>query len=401
VLNLTMEQPLAAEKRSAVSAAGWRPAVLTGLSVWASALLTYLLINTMVWMIRKEAGPPLSGLLEVWNRWDTGHYVTIALHGYSRTTENPAFFPLYPMIMRVLEPVLPGGMLSAGLIVSWIACVGALTVIYRLVDDLFGPALANRTTVYLMAFPFAFYLCAAYNQSLFLALSVASLYCMRRGHWWLAGLWAGLASGTRQAGVLLAIAFAIEYLRQRDWKPLRIRWDAAAVALVPSGLIAYALFCLYFHGDALKFMHIQAYWGRSMSWPWTGTVHAINQIADAAGDGAIFQPAVVLNVIDLVAVPVIITLLILSMVGPWKLGRESWYLIASGAAGFLLVLVSPLGLELPPLHGVPRYSLEVLAAFIVFARIGANRYVERLYLMPAIGIQSTLVVAYFFDIWLS
>jgi Gpi18-like mannosyltransferase len=399
VLNLTIEQPLAADTERAVSVGGWRQAFLTGLSVWAAALLTYLLINMM---IRREAGPPISGVLEVWNRWDTGHYVTIALEGYSRSTENPAFFPLYPMIMRVLEPVLPGGMLSAGLIVSWIACVGALTVIYRLVDDLFGPALANRTTVFLMAFPFAFYLCAAYNTSLFLALSVASLYCMRRGQWWLAGLWAGYASGTRQAGVLLAIAFVIEYLRQHDWKPSRARWDAAAIALVPSGLIAYVLYCLYFHGDALKFIHIQTYWGRnSMSWPWTGSVHAIDQISTAAAGGAVLQPAVVLNIIDLMAVPLTITLLILSVVGPWKLGREAWYLIASAAAGFLLVLVSPLGLELPPLHGVPRYALEVLPAFIVLARIGANRYAERFYLMPAIGIQGVLVLAYFLDIWLS
>jgi hypothetical protein len=107
----------------------------------------------------------------VWDRWDTGHYVTLALHGYNPATENPAFFPLYPLLMRFLEPVLPGGMLSAGLIISWMACVAALTVIHRLVEDLFDSDTAQRTALVLIAFPFGWYLCAAYPTSLFIALS--------------------------------------------------------------------------------------------------------------------------------------------------------------------------------------------------------------------------------------
>jgi hypothetical protein len=391
----------AGEDGEAVAASPWRPAFLAGLTTWAAALLTYLLVNAMVWMTRSEAGPPVSGALEVWNRWDTGHYVTIALHGYSQTSENPAFFPLYPMLMRLLEPVLPGGMLSAGLIIAWAACVAALTVIYRLTDDLFGSATAQRMTTYVMAFPFAFYLCAAYNQSLFLALCVASLYCMRKGHWWSAGALAGLASGTRQAGVLLALAFAIEYLRQREWNFGRIRWDALAVALVPAGLIAFAIYCAVYLGDPLKFVHIQAVWGREASPPWVGLVNTIAQVTDASRDGAIFQPIVVLDVIDILAVLVTPVLLVLSAVGPWRLGPPSWYLIAFGVAGFLMVLVSPLGVHLPPLHGVPRYALEALPAFLVLARMGANRYVERFYLMPAIGVQAVLVLAYFNNVWLS
>ena len=54
-----------------------------------------------------------------------------------------------------------------------------------------------------------------------------------------------------------------------------------------------------------------------------------------------------------------------------------------------------------PLHGVPRYALELLPVFIVLARIGANRYLERFYLMPAIAVQATLLLAFFNDVWLS
>jgi Gpi18-like mannosyltransferase len=395
----TGETGAAAATRS--TGGGWGRSFRTGLTLWVAAQTMYFLINTLVWMARSEAGPPLSESLRVWDRWDTGHYVTLALHGYNPATENPAFFPLYPLLMRIFEPVLPGGMLSAGLIVSWIACVAALTVIHRLVEDLFDTDTAQRTALFLIAFPFGWYLCAAYNTSLFIALSVASLYCMRKGHWWLAGMWAGLASGTRQAGVLLAVAFVVEYLRQRNWDPLKARWDAAAIALVPAGLVAYMLYSWHLFGDPLKFVHIQAYWGRSSTWPWTGAVQTIRQVVDASTGGAIFQPIVVLDMIDLLSVPFVLTLLVLSVVGPWKLGPQSWYLIASSAVTYIVVLISPLGLGLPPLHGVPRYALEMLPAFLVLARIAANRTVERLYLLPALGLQGALVLIFFFDIWLS
>ena len=182
-----------------------------------------------------------------------------------------------------------------------------------------------------------------YNQSLFLALSVASLYCMRRGRWWYAGVLAGLASATRQAGVLLALAFVVEYLRQREWRIERIRWNAAAIALVPSGLVAFMVYSAIALDDPLKFMHVQIYWGREASLPWTGSVKASEQLGDAAADGFVFQPLVVLNVIDMLAVLVTGGLLVLSVVGPWRLGQESWYLIAVAAASFLIVLISPIG----------------------------------------------------------
>jgi hypothetical protein len=127
---------------------------------------------------------------------------------------------------------------------------------------------------------------------------------MRRGHWWYAGALAGLASATRQAGVLLALAFAVEYLRQRDWKLERIRWDAAAIAVVPTGVIAFMIYSWQALGDPLRFMHIQVFWGRDLSLPWIGTAGALEQAGGVAAEGTPFHPGVVLNVIDLLAATV-------------------------------------------------------------------------------------------------
>jgi Gpi18-like mannosyltransferase len=397
---MTTTQEVAPATQDVATSAAWRPAITTALSVWGGAVFGYVLINCMVWMTRNEGGPPLRGMLEVWDQWDTGHYVTIALTGYNKNTENPAFFPLYSMLMRILEPVLPGGMLSAGLIISNVSCVIALVLLYRLVQDLAGRPVASRSVFYLMAYPFAFFLSAAYNEAFFLVLTVASLYFMRRSMWLYAGTMGALASATRQAGILLALAFAVEYLRQRNWNWRAIRTDALAVAFVPVGVALFSLYSWRAFGDPLKFVHVQSAWGRAATWPWMGTWRAMATVANAARGGALFQPLIVLNIIDILSVLVTLVLLVLSMVGPWQLGMESLYLIIFSATSFLVILVSPIGLSVP-LHGLPRYVLETVPSFMVLAKMGANRNFERVYLMPAILTQGVLLLSFYFDIWIA
>jgi hypothetical protein len=150
-------------------------------------------------------------------------------------------------------------------------------------------------------------------------------------------------------------------------------------------------------GDPLYFLSVQSMWGREPKFPWEGSASAIGHIIRATrGNGAIFQPIVVFNIIDLLAVLVTGTLLVLSIVGPWRLGRESAYLIVTAVVGFVVILISPIALNVP-LHGVPRYVLEMLPAFMVMARIGAKPHLERLYLFPALLTQGVIVLAFYFD----
>jgi hypothetical protein len=379
----------------------WRRAWLSGLVTWAIAFGSYLLVNAVTWTLGRDPVPPTADFFSVWNRWDTGHYVTIATTGYSLENENTAFFPLYPMVIRALNPVLPGQALSAALIISSVACVIALAVSYRLVDDLYGFSIASRTTTYLMASPFAFFLVAAYNESLFLALAVGSLYCMRRGNWWIAGALAGFASATRQAGVLLALAFMIEYLRQRGWRPSAMRSDAFGILLVPSGLLAFMVYSAREFNDPLRFVHVQAFWGRELNTPWHGIEGAIHQVSQFWATEGPFSTWSVLNIIDLGATLVAATLLVLAVRGRWRLGPESWYLVVFASASLLTILLNSAGPWLPPLHGLPRYALELLPIYIVLARMGANRAFDRAYLFPAIALQSALLMGYFAYIWVA
>src|SRR5689334_16402411 len=75
--------------------------------------------------------PSLDGLF----RWDTGWYETIARLGYVRG-EQANFWPLYPLLSRVLSEVTPLHLHYCMLLVANLASLGSFLVLYRLFERL-------------------------------------------------------------------------------------------------------------------------------------------------------------------------------------------------------------------------------------------------------------------------
>lgn len=391
----------------------WRPSVVTGFTVWAAGLLAYFLVTAVAWLptegLESKAGPVPSTfgqLLQSWNHWDTVWYVIIADSGYEADSRSTAFFPLFPMAMRAANPLLPGGAFEAGLIVSALACLVALILVHRLATEMIGAADARRTTVYLLAFPTAFYLVAAYNESLFVALALASLYNMRRGRWWWAAMFAGYASATRMAGVMLGAAFVYEYLRQRGFSfrsqrrhgrilpwPTGFRLDrnALAVVLIPAGLGAYMLYCQQTFGNALQFLDAQKAWFRSgFTPPWT----VIGDVVELIGSSdSIYHPDAVRNIVNLTTALAVLVLLVLALVGPWKLGADHAYLVIFAAIIILMPLSNPIHMHYP-LSSTWRYALECTVAFMVLARMGRNVHFDRVYTTVMLALQGAMVIVF-------
>jgi len=118
--------------------------------------------------------------ISLWNNWDTPHYLKIAKEGYSSSTVGErhlliAFFPLFPLITKLFSFVFQNYLLS-GLIVSNIAYGFAVFYLYKLVRLDFERSDALRTAIYFSIFPTAYFLHAAYTESLFLALTINGLY---------------------------------------------------------------------------------------------------------------------------------------------------------------------------------------------------------------------------------
>ena len=165
-----------------------------------------------------RAAPLIEGgwqnLWTAWERSDAIWYLRIATDGYSPDDTSGAFFPLFPLLVRAVSTVTGGHPLLAAYLVSNIALLIGLVLLYRLTTLELSEALARRAVLYLCVFPTGFFLFAPYTESLFLALSVGTLYAARRSRWALAAGLGLLAATSRSPGVLLALPLLIEAVLQ-------------------------------------------------------------------------------------------------------------------------------------------------------------------------------------------
>jgi len=217
-----------------------------------------------------DLGPPETGVLDMWRRWDAHHFLTIAEYGYTAPQSDAhaaAFFPAFPLAVRLfiaagISPVL------GGLIVAALSSVVAGYFLYRLAASEFGPEAGRRALVYLALFPTAVFLIAPYSESLFLAGAIAAFYFARRSSWHLVGFPAAVAMGARAAGVFLLIGLVFEFLRQRDFSKLRVANASMSIAVGLLPLLAYGAFLARAMGDPFEFItHQQQGWGRTFVGP--------------------------------------------------------------------------------------------------------------------------------------
>ena len=367
----------------------WREASLSAAAVWVVLTVAHLGVRMLAWLPRRDGGsaPAATELLLGLNQWDTGHYLRIAESGYQADPASPAFFPLYPVLIRIIDAVLPGGVLVAALLVANAAVLGALTVLYRLTDHEFGTRVAQRVTWYLAAFPTGFFLFIGYNESLFVLLLAGALYAGRRGHWWLAGVLGALSSATRLFGVLLMVPLAVEYVRQIGWRPRRARRDLLSLALVPMGATVYSLYCLIVLDDPLAFSNAQDHWGRQYTFPGGAWLSAIR----SAG-GGLLSTDTLGAALDAGTVVVAAVLLIFCVAGPVRFRRDQMYLAVHGA--LTLALLTSTELWFRPMMSSSRYVLEVLAVFIVLARLGAHQVIDRAVLVIGAALHAAFLMIF-------
>lgn len=306
-------------------------------------------------------------LLGVWQRWDTLWYMLIARDGYSMEDTRIFAPPLYPLLTRLVGSALGGGetaLLLAGLIISNAACIALFTYLYRLAVIEWDAVRARRSVLYLAIFPSAFFLFAAYSESLFILCAVAACHHARRGQWVRAGLWGFSAPLARLPGVVMVVPLGWEFARQwwsaRGTERSLPWWRGWPVILVALGGLLYPLYAYWVVGSgsllAPFVVHTQRFMGR-FAWPWESLWMAVRVLA--SGHFRVIEPfdlAFALLFVALTAeafrtLPLIYPIYMAVMV--------------TGA----LTKVSPI----QPLLAVSRYVLVLFPGFFVLARWGWQR----------------------------
>ncbi len=359
------------------------------LVVFAASRLYYLLAGALLVRVvpidpfQSETSDVPFRTLSIWAHFDGEHYVSVAQNGYAQPGgASPAFFPLYPLLVRA-SAVLLGGPLSrgalsvVGVLVSLAAFLVALWFVYRIAEDGWGPRAAQGTVLTLAFFPTAFFFNAAYTESLFLMLSAGALWAARvREDLLLACLLAGLAAATRNVGVFLAVPLAFEWWRHRDERG----WRAACLALAPSGLLAYAAYLWHRFGDPLLFYTEQAKWERSFAGPLDIPANTIGRAVEnlrALLDPAAYEPFSFGRLVYVLSgINYLYNLLFLALALALLAVGIGWRYLPAGLAVYALALVlvpALFGTEANPLMGMPRYLIVAFPLFVVLGVMLGDR----------------------------
>lgn len=279
--------------------------------------------------------------------FDGIHYLLIASQGYSQWEQ--AFFPVYPVLIKLLTFVINNGLL-AGLFISNLAFFIGLLVM----------DVPMWFLIFILAFPTSFFFGAVYTEGLFFLFFALTLYFLKKEKYLLTGISAILTSLTRLVGVFLIIPIALHWLSKRK-----------GLMTILTPLIGLGIYCFYLWkttGDALFFLTSQPVFGanRSSSLVLLPQVvwRYIKIFATAAPNFQYFISLFEFSIFMLVFIVLILDLI--------KIVRKRRFWTSQNNR-LALNLFSVANLVLPTLTGtfssVPRYALFSLSFFFYLTEI--------------------------------
>ena len=112
----------------------------------------------------------------IWSfgNFDGVHYLRIAQDGYIYQYTQ-AFFPLYPILIKLVSFITFDNYLVSALVISNIAFLAALTLFYKLVTKIYSQNIAFWSCLFLLAFPTSYYFGSVYTEGLFFLIIILVL----------------------------------------------------------------------------------------------------------------------------------------------------------------------------------------------------------------------------------
>ena len=320
-------------------------------NIFAFAMLNRFNLNpdTAYQWITPENFPTMQGwdFVGMHFRWDSYWYLDIVKNGYylqeNNTLSNVVFFPLYPLLIKIVGTLLLGNFVLAGWCISMIALVAACAVFYKLLKEFHPDIDAEKPILLMLLFPTAFFFNVMYTESLFLLMTIATFYFALRREFYKAGVFALLGALTHSNGVFLALPILWRIIERDGWKSVGSK-KIILVFFAPIGTFLFLLYDYLKFKDLLLFFKIEAAWGR-------GFVFNIDHFSFFS------HPSIVNMGIDIAFTALIVTAIVLV----WKKLSPLYSVFMS-----LTVLSA---LTSGTLMSIGRYSLVLFPLFIVLAKI--------------------------------
>ena len=203
--------------------------------------------------VARYQGEPQNPLTFMAN-WDAPDYIGLSQHGYQDATQTN-FFPFYPLLIRLVNMVVPSALFSA-LLVAWVGFVGAVYFYLKVAKRLYKLSdnhEALRALLLFVLFPTGVFLFAPYTEGIFGCLALGAIYYALQKKYVPAALFCLFATATHITGVFVLILVGLLLLEEGG----KLTKTAAAVATGSLGLVSYMAYLqVHFH-DALDFIMAQ------------------------------------------------------------------------------------------------------------------------------------------------
>lgn len=238
---------------------------LAALAAWA---IGHLAVLAGSWYLTTEY--PV-GITDVLTAWDGPFYLGIVHDGYPShlpivdghvVASNVAFFPGYPLLVRLVSPLTPFSTAIDALLVSALLSLAAVWLFALLVEQTWGAEAGRRAAFVIALFPGSFALSLVYSEALLLCAGAAALVFAGRRRWALAGIAGAVATAARPNGIEitagLAVAAIVAWRERRAWQP------AAAAATSALGIVGFLGYLWWQTGSAVAWFRTEHdAWGQS------------------------------------------------------------------------------------------------------------------------------------------
>jgi hypothetical protein len=254
---------------------------------WIGSRVLVLACATLMHLVRWPSGyfrPEFRSPLGILTSWDGRWYGQVARNGYLLVPghqSDPAFFPLYPVLLRAGH-TLGLSYAAAGILISNAVLLVGLIAFYRLGRAFLPERDAYRAAVFAAIAPMGFAFSMVYPEAVvFTAMALAGLAAMR-GRWISCALFAAIAALARPQGALIVLPLAAAVWHAWPRLAPRARGLAAgAVAAPVAALLSYPLYLGSALGDSNAWSKAQQAWGRSFRLD--GSVAAFQELPARGG----------------------------------------------------------------------------------------------------------------------
>lgn len=320
-------------------------------------------------------------------RFDSGWYRDIARDGYgppppAGQESEHAFFPLYPYLARAVHIATGLRVFPSLLLVAWASFLLALPLFLEEARRRGVPGDPWRALPFLLLYPSAFFLQAAYSDAVFFLVALLAFRALRARN--VAGAVAlGFVAGLcRAPAAALGPALAVAWWLEENgtavrWK-VRTLAPAAFLGVAPlAGALSYMFGIGLMKGEPDLFFRVMAAWPERVASAFGGPAAFAGRLAERIESGEVLRhPGL------LVPYALVVLLLGLSVV-QLRAGRPS-------DAAWMTALVA-----MPVLTGtdagIPRYTMTVFPVALSLAALLEGR--PRLRLAWLAG--STLLLLYY------